>query len=80
MPQIQGRLPRVILPSRMHGKNQNGDYTNDSVIYRGRPYSIINAVDMMAIDAQREEAKPSWSRGLRTIGYYLTTSRTLPTN
>lgn len=79
MPSVQGKIPKVYLPGRMTGRNTDGDKTNDSVIYRGRPYSSINALEMQMQDEQRELVRPARQIGLRVVGYYLTTGLIQPT-
>lgn len=80
MPAAQGRLPRIapLMRGRLVGENPNGELTNDSVEYRGKPFCRVNAIDMAALDAQRERVVPSWQRGLRVVGYWLQTSRIIP--
>lgn len=80
MPAAQGRLPRIapLVRGKMVGPNTNGELTLNSVEYRGRPYSRENALDMMALNDQREQVVPSQQLGLRVLGYYLQTSRIIP--
>lgn len=80
MPGAQGRLPKINLPGRMCGNDVNGNATNNSVVYRGRPFSKENAIEREAQDAQGEVVKFSWQRGLRVIGLYLTTGKIQPGN
>jgi len=80
MPRAQGKLTRIRIPGKMQGVNTNGDMTNDSVEYRGRPWSSIDCRDMQDIDYMNESVKQSWQAGQRTIGYYLTTGTILPSN
>lgn len=75
MPATQGKAPRITLPGRMCGRDENNNATNNSVMYRGRPYSRINAIDQEAIDIQREKTRLSWQNGLRTLGFVLTTGK-----
>lgn len=76
----QGRYPNIFIEGGMVGKNQNGDFTNDSYPYRGRPYSSLNLIDRHLIDAYRERFQPSLQIGKRVIAIWLTTSSTLPSN
>lgn len=63
---------------RLVGPNANGELTNNSVEYRGKPFSRENAIDMDALDTQREQVVPSQQRGLRVLGFWLQTSRIVP--
>jgi hypothetical protein len=76
----QGRLPPIYIEGHMLGANASGSVTNDSVVYRGRPYSLSNAIEQVAEDVQREEVKPSRQEGLKVVQIYKLTSvyRNLP--
>ena len=80
MPGAQGRLPRIVLPGKMAGKDTNGQVTNNSVIYRGRPFCKEHAIDRGMQDAQKESVVQTWQRGQRVIALTLTTGRIQPTN
>ncbi len=58
----------------MCGYDVNGQFGNNSVVYRGLPYSKENAIDQERIDTQREQVKGSWQRGLRVVALYTTLS------
>ncbi len=73
--QAQGRLPKLGLCAKHHGINENGDYTANSVEYRGRPYSSANATDMSGIDMAKELTNPSIQQGFRAIAAYLRTGQ-----
>lgn len=78
MPNVQGKLPRVVIPGHMVGYDTNGNTTNDSVVYRGRPMTHMDAIDFAALNAQNEGTKQSWQMGQRVIGLYLTTGQIIP--
>lgn len=80
MPASQGRIPKIVIKGKMQGFDTNHQATNDSIEYRGRPYCSANGYDQFWFDVQREQVKMSWQNGLKTIGYYLTTSRVRPIN
>jgi hypothetical protein len=68
----QGTFPRVVIKGKMCGLDVNGQFSNNSVDYRGMPYSVENAIDQARIDQQREEVKPSWQQGLRVVAVWTT--------
>lgn len=60
------------------GVNENGDFTANSIMYRGLPYSAANALDRKMIDIANELVKPSLQAGQRVIAAYMRTGQTLP--
>lgn len=75
----QGSISPIEMPGSMQGVDSNGNTSDDSVIYRGRPYCLANALDMALIDATRERYIPGRARGARVVAAVLQTSR-LPTS
>jgi hypothetical protein len=76
----QGKIPRIKdkMRGRLVGRDSNQNVVNNSVEYRGRPYSIENAIDMERLDYQREVWKLSVQKGLKTLALYLQTSKINP--
>lgn len=72
---VQGSISPLESPGNMQGKDSNGNQSDDSVIYRGRPYCVANAVDMALMDAGRERYAPARARGARAVAAVLTTSK-----
>lgn len=76
MPSAQGKHTSVFIPGKMCGVDENGAPTsNNSQDYRGRPYTLLNKIDQMAMDHSKEQSKISRQKGLRVLALYLTTSQ-----
>jgi hypothetical protein len=78
MPLVQGQWPKNRWSNTMQGQDQNGAFTNNVHMYRGRPYCLDSAIQMERLDYMREVAKVSRQNGLRAVGMALMTGRIAP--
>jgi hypothetical protein len=80
MPLVQANWPKVRWSKTLQGKDQNGAYTTNVHEYRGRPYCLDSAIQMEALDYNREVAKVSRQEGLRAVAMALQTGRITPSH
>lgn len=75
---VQGKIPRIVIPGKMVGPDENQAATNNSFEYRGRPYTQAGVIEQSAIDFNKEKSKASWQRGLKVVALYMTTGTIIP--
>ncbi len=78
MPRVQGPKPKVFWSRQQVGIDNNGRYTTNVHEYRGRDYTAQDVVDMKAIDYEREVARQSRQKGLRTVALWCTSGTRSP--